>query len=178
MSLDLSTKSTGYAVYQGKQLIEYGCIKASSTDVIKRIIKIVGELEFLLRKYNFDLIIAEEVLPDSKLPTEAMTQNKHTEKVLMYLQAAVVFLIHENYSNSEIRFLYPSEWRSACNIKTGRGIRRDSLKSADIEFVQNTFNFTPENDDVADAIGIGYGYLHLPTEEPKTTAPKRIYWGQ
>lgn len=37
MSLDVSTKSTGVAIFDNKQLIEYYNFTASSTDVIKRI---------------------------------------------------------------------------------------------------------------------------------------------
>ena len=47
LALDLSTKSTGYAVYDDNKLIEYGCITASSTDFINRIQKIIQELENL-----------------------------------------------------------------------------------------------------------------------------------
>ena len=32
LSLDLSTKSTGYAIFTDDKLTDYGCITASSTD--------------------------------------------------------------------------------------------------------------------------------------------------
>jgi hypothetical protein len=35
--LDLSTKSTGYAIGEDGKLITYGCITSSSKDVLKRI---------------------------------------------------------------------------------------------------------------------------------------------
>lgn len=167
LSLDLSTKSTGYAIFEDGQLKDFGCITASSTDVIKRIQKIICELDEVLKKYSFEKIIIEEVLPKDG---ESNGKNLHTQKILMWLQAAVAFLIHENFSKVEIQYLYPSEWRSACGIKTGRGVVRDSLKSADIAFVEQKFGFTPANDDIADAIGIGYGYLMQP---PKQTEKVR-----
>ena len=37
LSLDLSTKSSGWAVFNGEELIEHGCITSASTDMIKRI---------------------------------------------------------------------------------------------------------------------------------------------
>ena len=37
ISLDVSTKSTGLAVFDGEKLIDYKLITASSTDLIKRI---------------------------------------------------------------------------------------------------------------------------------------------
>lgn len=39
LALDLSTKSSGYAVGEDGVLKSYGCITASSRDVVKRIIK-------------------------------------------------------------------------------------------------------------------------------------------
>ena len=41
LSLDLSTKSSGIAIFDNdKKLIDYTCITASSTDLVKRIYKI------------------------------------------------------------------------------------------------------------------------------------------
>lgn len=169
LALDLSTKSTGYAIFIDGELKDFGCITASSTDVIKRIQKIICELDEVLKKYPFEKIVIEEVLPKDGEKTE---KNHHTQKMLMWLQAAVAFLIHENFTKIEIQYLYPSEWRSACGIKTGRGIVRESLKSSDIAFVEQKFGFTPANDDIADAIGLGYGYLMQPQKQTVSTATK------
>lgn len=164
LSLDASTRSTGFAIFKDKELKEYGCITASSTDLVKRINKMITELnEILTREREIDKIILEEVRPEQGL------QNIKTHKALMYLQAAITFLIHERFSNIEIIYLYPSEWRAACQIHTGRGIRRQSLKPADIKFVKDTYNIEV-NDDTADAIGLGYAYTH-----PK---PKELNWGK
>ena len=37
LSLDLSTKSSGWAVFEDTKLVEYGCITSAATDLIKRI---------------------------------------------------------------------------------------------------------------------------------------------
>ena len=72
----------------------------------------------------------------------------------MWLQAATAFLIHDNYSSIEIEYIYPSSWRATLGIKNGRGIKRTSLKEQDIQYVQEKYNITV-NDDEADAICIG-----------------------
>ena len=36
LSLDLSTKSSGWAIFEDTKLIDYGCVTSSSTDLIKR----------------------------------------------------------------------------------------------------------------------------------------------
>ena len=37
LALDLSTKSAGWAIFDGKKLIDYGCITASNTNTLTRI---------------------------------------------------------------------------------------------------------------------------------------------
>ena len=159
LSLDCSTKSTGWAIYNSKkQLIDYGCITASSTDLIKRINKMVHGLDEVCKKYkDIDTIVMEEVRPYI-----GHTSNPKTWKALMWLQAANNFYIHSQLKDTKIVYLYPSEWRRICGIKNGRGIKRAAAKEMDIKFVEETFNITV-NDDIADAIGIGYAYLY-PTE--------------
>jgi Holliday junction resolvasome RuvABC endonuclease subunit len=159
LSLDCSTKSTGWAIYNSKkQLIDYGCITASSTDLIKRINKMVHGLDEVCKKYkDINTIVMEEVRPDI-----GHTSNPKTWKALMWLQAANNFYIHSQLKNTKIVYLYPSEWRRICGIKNGRGIKRTAAKEMDIKFVKEKFNITV-NDDIADAIGIGYAYLY-PTE--------------
>lgn len=157
LSLDLSTKSSGIAIFDNdKKLIDYTCITASSTDLVKRIYKIINDLKLFCQKYdNIDTVVIEEVRPESN---QYGVGNQKTHKALMYLQAALVFFMHDNYPKVKIEYLYPSEWRSRCGLHTGRGIKREELKKADIAFVKKVYNIEV-NDDIADAIGIGYAYL-------------------
>ena len=157
LSLDLSTKSSGIAIFDNdKKLIDYTCITASSTDLVKRIYKIINDLKLFYQKYdNIDTVVIEEVRPEGN---QYGVGNQKTHKALMYLQAALVFFMHDNYPKVKIEYLYPSEWRSRCGLHTGRGIKREELKKADIAFVKKVYNIEV-NDDIADAIGIGYAYL-------------------
>jgi Holliday junction resolvasome RuvABC endonuclease subunit len=154
LSIDASTKSTGIAYFNGQNLEAYECFTASSTDLIKRIKKITNLINKFIQKYEVEKIILEEVRPENGL------QNIKTHRVLMWLQAAIAFIVHDNYPKIEIEYIYPSEWRAACNIRTGRGIKRKELKTADINFVKDKFGIEA-NDDICDAIGIGYGYLKI-----------------
>lgn len=161
LSLDASTKSTGFAIFNDIKLENYGCITASSLDLINRINKIITELEQVLTKGKVEKIIMEEVLPDPALSEITLAQKKNlkTYRALMWLQAAINFLVHERFPKVEIEYVYPSEWRKACGIKTGAGIRRESLKQSDIAFVKKEYNINV-NDDEADAIGIGHAYVN------------------
>lgn len=154
LAIDASTKSSGWAVFDGTKLEQYGCITASSNDLVKRIQKMISEIDNILQNNQVEKIILEEVRPEDK---GLQNQNLKTHKALMYLQAAIVFLLHDRYPKITLDFLYPSEWRSLCGIKTGSGVKRESLKPADIAFAKAKFNLDV-NDDIADALGIGYAY--------------------
>ena len=156
LALDLSTKSTGYAIFNDGKLIDYGCLTASQANPIDRIQKIIIDLDkILLQHSDISKVYAEEVRPEG---TGYGVGNLHTHRLLMYTQAAVAFLLHNKYAEVSFEFIYPSSWRSACGIKNGRGIKRDAAKAADIKFVQETFGLTV-NDDIADAIGLGYSQI-------------------
>ena len=161
LSIDASTKSTGWAVYEDSQLKDYGCITSSSTDLFKRIHKMVDEIaEILKKEKDIKKIILEEVRPDDI----GSRSNLATHKALMFLQGAIAMMVHDNFSNIIIEYLYPSEWRKCCKIKTGRGVVRETVKQRDVRFVEETFGLKV-NDDIADAIGIGYAYFHPDGEE-------------
>lgn len=145
LSLDLSSKSTGWAVSIDNTLKDYGCITASSADYIERLKKITAEVCDIVKKYNIKKIVCEEVRFGDK--------NVHTFKVLMYLQAKIVMELHDIDKEIDFEFQQPSEWRKKVGIQTGRGVTREALKPADIKYVKNTYNITV-NDDIADAIGI------------------------
>lgn len=151
LALDLSTRSTGWSVFENKDLIDSGCISASSTNVLNRIEKIIKELRVIFDKYKPDNIIVEEVLP------EDVKHNQTVFKALMYLQAAVA--LEFNKDNKKLEFFVSSEWRKICGIHTGRGVTRDTVKAADIKFVKDNYGLDV-NDDIADAICIGYAYTH------------------
>lgn len=154
IALDASTKSTGIAIFNDKELIHYDCFTASSSDLIKRIQKIISALNKLLQEHkDIEKLILEEVHPEDNI------QSLQTHRALMWLQAAINFMLHENHPNVKVEYVYPSSWRAACGIHTGRGIKRATLKSADIKFVKDEYNLDV-NDDIADAIGIGHAFVN------------------
>ncbi len=110
-------------------------------------------LKTIVEQYNPDKVVAEEVRPENGL------QNLKTHRALMWLQGGVALMLYEYNKKLEMDLVYPSSWRAAIGIKTGRGIKRTSLKEKDIQFVKDNYNLDV-NDDEADAICIGYAYCH------------------
>lgn len=164
LSLDLSTKSSGWAVFEDGELMDHGCITSASTDLIKRIHIMTDAIDKILSENKIDKIVVEEVRPEGGYGVG----NTQTHRALMWLQASIAFLVHDKHSKVTIDYIYPSSWRAAIGIKTGRGIKRASLKEADIAFVEETFGITV-NDDEADAICIGYAQ--------NKPADNEINWG-
>ncbi len=152
LAIDASTKSSGIAIFEEKNLIHYACITATSDDLFKRIHKMTDEIKKYIEEYKIEKIILEEVRPENGLA------NIKTHKALMYLQGAIAMMVHDTFSKIEIIYIYPSEWRKQCGIKTGSGVKRASLKEKDIAFVKEKFNIAV-NDDIADSIGLGWGFL-------------------
>lgn len=150
LALDLSTKSSGWALFHNNELKAHGCITSSSTDLIKRIHVMTEGIAEILNNNIVDKIVVEEVRPEGGYGVG----NTKTHRALMWLQAATAFLIHDSYPSIEIDYIYPSSWRAALNIKNGRGIKRETLKEADIAFVKDKYGILV-NDDEADAICIG-----------------------
>lgn len=97
----------------------------------------------------------EEVRPD---------YNSHTNKVLMWLQAAIVIAAYEINPKIKCSFVGASEWRAALSIQQGRGVKRETLKPRDIQYVKDKYNIKV-NDDEADAICIFDAYWSKESNE-------------
>lgn len=148
LSLDSSTKSTGYCVGQNGKIESHGCITASSKDVIKRIIKMRDQLSEIIKNNKIEKIVMQEVRPQ---------YNSHTNKVLMWLQAVIVVAAYEINAKIEFEFIQAVEWRAALKIRQGRGVKRQALKPQDIQYVEDKYKLKV-NDDEADAICIFDAY--------------------
>lgn len=158
LALDLSTKSSGQAIFDGQELKDYGCITATSSNLYNRIDKMIEEISILLNKNKIDKVIIEEVL------IEDIHGNQSVFKALMYLQGFVCHLL--NKFKLTPTFVIASHQRKMCGIRTGAGVRRESLKPKDIAFVQSQFGIKV-NDDIADAICIGFSAVGGVIKEPQ-----------
>lgn len=159
LALDLSTKSSGYAVYENQDLIEHGYFTASSSNIYHRIHKMCDEIKTICLNNKIDKAIIEDVVP------EDVHSNQKVFKALMYLQGFVTDVLDS--LSIPFEFFVASEWRKKCGIRTGRGIKRESLKPQDIQFVQNQFGIKV-NDDEADAICIGFAFVGGEIKQPQT----------
>lgn len=157
MALDMSTKSTGVAIFNGNTLESYKCIVSNDSDSFKRIKFMTKEIETIYEKENIDEVIIEDVIPED-------THNNLTVfKALHYLQAYVVLMFHDHQQS--VNFFVSSEWRKICGIRTGRGVKRETLKAAAMQLVKDNYNLDV-NDDISDAICIGWAFTTKNGERP------------
>lgn len=163
LALDASTKATGFAVFKDKDLLVCNCITASSTDLYKRIHKMVDSILTIVEQMGINQIVMEEVIPDH-------SKNTNTFRALMYLQALIHIEMHDKHPDVQIDMVYPSSWRSVCGIEDGRGSKREQKKQKDIAFANATYGLSLTNDDTADAVCIGYAYLHPKKEKDYSAA--------
>ena len=150
LALDISTTSTGYAIFREKELILSGTI-APTGNAITRIEKIAEKVNELMLKYNPDIIYAEE-------PEPAFVKNNiDVYRKLTFAHGAIAIVL--NHYSKEMQLCAANHWRKQVGIKTGPGIRRAQLKPLDIAKANELFNLNTKNDDLADAVLIGWSYI-------------------
>ena len=125
------------------------------------IITVITSILMVVLIAGIQKIILEEVRPEDM----GGRTNLATHKALLYLQGAIAMMVHDNYPKVTIEYLYPSEWRKCCNIKTGRGVVRETVKQRDIRFVQETFGIVV-NDDIADELEYDFSKISKITLVP------------
>lgn len=164
MAIDASTKSTGVAIFEDGNLIHYECITSASSDLLKRIKIMTAAIDKLYTEYEVTEVVMEDILP------EDVKHNQNVFNALHYLQAAIALKLHD-YKQG-IEFVNVNLWRKACGITTGRYGVRTSAKAQDMAFVKEKYGIEA-NDDICDAICIGWAKLNNPSElVPKANRPK------
>lgn len=160
MGLDCSTTSTGWAIFDKDELLDYGVIQPKGEDWRERLYNEGQPLAEVMEKYKPERIYMEDV-----------PLKKSNPKTLLILGAVQGFIYGlASHANVPIKFLLPSEWRSPLNLYDGsrEGTKRDVLKHKAIEKVNQIFGLelkwvSPKSkkneDDIAEAILICYSQV-------------------
>ena len=165
MGLDCSTKSSGWAIFEENELIDYGVIKSIMSDWRERLFHQGLMLGEIIDKYKPEKIYMEDV------PLyHAGVQNRGS-KVLMMLGAVQGLIYGVAASRGiNIEFLQPSAWRSPLGLFDGtkQGTHRDEMKKKSVEKANKLFGLeliykSPSSkfneDDVSDAILVAYSQV-------------------
>jgi lactococcus phage M3 protein len=138
LSLDLSSKSSGYAVLEDGKIIDYGTIKSNDPDYVIRGHYMAEFVRVLFSKYgSFDIVVIEEL---------KVLKN---QKVLAMLGVIQGMVIRECF-NSQVEFVPPTMWRKPYGLN---GKREEAKKKA-IQYCKDK-GVEVNTDDEAEAILLG-----------------------
>lgn len=152
LALDQSTSSTGWAVFRGNKLIDYGIYRADGFTeeridymrnwFLKKIHEITLDPDVELR------IVLEDI--------QVQRNDVKTFKTLAHLQGVLINTAFREFKElkpkkSTLNIYYSSEWKSTCGIK---GKDRTAQKQNAQKFVLENFKMKVPQD-ACDAICIG-----------------------
>lgn len=152
LALDQSTVTTGYAIFQNKQLIKFGHIAPTGQDYVARITKLRNWVNGIIDSVGSDIFIAiEDIQLQEKIGGVPMGDEVglQTYKKLAHTQGALITLFQEKGIKYEI--IPPKTWKSTCGIK---GARRAQQKANAQKHILDVYK-QQVTEDEADAICIG-----------------------
>ena len=150
LALDQATQISGWAIYDDKNLVAYGKIDFTQTNVFERISKIRQWLINMIETWRIDRVAIEDIQLQKFAGKNGHIESAVTTyKVLAQLQGALLVTCFE--SNIPCSVIHTATWRAHCKI-TAKS-RADQKRAAQL-YVQNKFDKNVTQDE-ADAICIG-----------------------
>ena len=138
LSLDLSTKSSGYCVIENGKVSDYGTITSDEKDFIDRGQYMAEFIRLLCEKYGtFDYVYIEEL---------KVISNQKTLVMLGIVQGLVI----RELKSCGIKLVPPTVWRKPYELNG----KRSEAKARAISICTDK-GFTVTNDDEAEAILLG-----------------------
>ena len=144
LSLDQSTRITGFAIFDDGQYVKSGVIdlhKIKDTD--ERSKQMAVEICKLIGDANPSIVIIEEVQQQSNVSTVI--------KLARIQGVAIGFCAAHNI---DLHILTPSRWRSALSYKQGPKVKREELKQQSRDFVKNVLGLQIDSEDENEATAI------------------------
>lgn len=142
LAFDQSTKLTGWAFLNSKELEGYGVIDGSKIkNLDEKLLFQKNEIAKLYNNFYPNFVIIEDI--------------QYQKNIFTYKELAELLGIISNYFyENQIPYLIvpPTQWKSFCGIK---GRKRTEQKENTIQFVKDRFHINV-SDDIADAICIGW----------------------
>lgn len=147
LALDQATRTSGWAVYDDKNLIKYGKFSTTSDDMGDRLLQIRKNIIKLIEDYDIEAVIFEDIqLQNNKI------NNVDTFKKLAEVIGVLCELFAEIKMPAEA--VISTVWKSKLGIK---GYDRTAQKKSAQVWVQNIYGISPTQDE-CDAICIGAYY--------------------
>lgn len=145
VSLDQSTRCTGYAVFENGQYVESGVVDMSKSklETDKRSFEMAKEIWKIIKKYKPDHLILEDTQQQNNIKTVI---------ILARLQGLVMGYAEAH--GVKVHILLPSRWRAALSYSQGPKVKRQELKQQSIDYVKEHYGLDlPE--DICESICMG-----------------------
>jgi Holliday junction resolvasome RuvABC endonuclease subunit len=160
LALD-QARNGGWSVFEYPQSkpIEYGSFEYSTREYTypQAVLEIEKLVESLIKQYKISAVFLEDI---------QLRFNVQAFKKLAQLQGVLINYMEKN--NMLYGLIAPSQWQSYCeargrttkelkdDVRTLRKQGKKNSKILSIEFVKQQFHIDTTNDNIADAICIGY----------------------
>ena len=144
MSLDQSTRCSGYSVFDSGEYICSGVIDMSKSplETYERSFEMAKEIWKVIDKYKPSHLILEDV-----------QQQSNPKTVIILARLAGMILGYAEAHNIQTHILLPSQWRKALNYSQGAKVKRQELKQQSIDYVKDVFGLDlPEDEAEATCI--------------------------
>ena len=145
LSLDQSTRVSGWAYFCDGRYIESGVIDLSKCELEtdKRSFEMAKEIWKIIKKYNPEYLVLEDTQQQNNVKT-VITLARLQGMIIGYAEAHKV----------KVHILLPSQWRSALGYTQGPKVKRAELKQQSIDYVNNGFGLL-KTEDECEAIAEG-----------------------
>jgi Holliday junction resolvasome RuvABC endonuclease subunit len=142
LALDVSTTSTGYALYVGDKLTKYGFVKPTGKDWLVRVRKMADKVAELDKEFSIDTVVIEDTF---------FLKNIKTVKKLCLAQGILLGQLPK----ANLIQVFPNTWKKHFGLGKGKATRSEQ-KQTSISVAETLFLISAEiNDDEADAILMG-----------------------
>ena len=138
LSLDQSTRCSGYSLFENGQYVESGVINMSKSklETDKRSFEMAKEIWKIIKKSKPDELVLENVQQQSNPAT-----------MIILARLAGMIIGYAEAHNVNVHILLPSQWRKALGYSQGAKVKRKELKQQSINYVKNNFGLELSEDE-------------------------------
>lgn len=138
ISFDQSTRVSGWSLFENGEYVCSGVVDMSKSklETDKRSFEMAKELWKIIKKYNPDCLIIENVQQQSSPST-----------VIVLARLAGMIIGYAEAHNVHVHILLPSQWRKVLGYSQGAKVKRQELKQQSIDYVKNKYGFDLSEDE-------------------------------
>lgn len=166
IAYDISTKSTGYAIFHDGVLNSYGLITSSSKDIVPRLDELSKKVSAQIVQYKPDEIVIERFIPFLNRNTTANTLNllsaaNHLVQLIAYQNNIPVITIPVQTIRSRLTKIYNRSNEPIKRIEKHQMPEiLQSITKEPFPYIRNRKgNIDKSSYDIADAMAVGYAHL-------------------